>query len=159
MHEETPKLSDISECVCLNDSLSDVPVCPQRRGHAALDLLAEPISLTLKFKTSISPLFSLVLKNVQVNFVRRPDWDTDLDTEGKIDGRKSGWATGLPPPCSEQTRAWELEGRWLRAAIDSATHSVIAGIDDIRFPNLSFLIFKMGLISAAWKECHEIRMQ
>lgn len=33
-------------------------------GRAALDLLAEPISLTLKFKTSISPLFSLVLKNV-----------------------------------------------------------------------------------------------
>ncbi|KAI4538627.1 hypothetical protein MG293_012030 [Ovis ammon polii] len=84
MHEETPKLSDISECVCLNDSLSDVPVCPQKRGHAALDLLAEPISLTLKFKTSISPLFSLVLKNVQVNFVRRPDWDTDLDTDSNI---------------------------------------------------------------------------
>ena len=33
-------------------------------GCAALDLLTEPISLTLKFKTSTSPLFSLVLKNV-----------------------------------------------------------------------------------------------
>ena len=77
-------------------------------------------------------------------------------TEGRIDGRKSGWATGLPPPSSEQTRAWELEGRRLRAAIDSATHSIIAGTDDIRFPNLSFLIFKMGLISTAWEECHEI---
>ena len=51
-------------------------------------------------------------------------------TEGRIGGRKPGWATGLPPPCSEQTRAWELEGRRLRATIDSGL--TVSSLDKLR---------------------------
>ena len=51
-------------------------------------------------------------------------------TEGRIGGRKSGWATGLLPPCSEQTRAWELEGRWLCATVDSGL--TVSSLDKLR---------------------------